>query len=73
MIRNGGRLLVQGESAFVQVSRDAVYEAYPDPDAGSIDQLSTVAIAAGGRLDIHGEGASCSSAMAARPPTGSSP
>ena len=49
---------MQGESAFVQVSRDSLYEASPDPDAGPIDQRSTVAIEAGGRLDIHGEGAS---------------
>ena len=57
VIRNGGRLLVQGESAFVQVSRDSLYEAHPDPDAGPIDQRSTVNIAAGGRLEVDGEDA----------------
>ena len=57
VIRNGGRLLVQGESAFVQVSRDSLYEAHPDPDAGPIDQRSTVDIAAGGRLEVDGEDA----------------
>ena len=57
VIRNGGRLLVQGESAFVQVSRDSLYEAHPDPDAGPIDEQSTVDIAAGGQMEIQGEGA----------------
>ena len=56
VVRNGGRLLVQGESAFVQVSNDSVYETFPDPDTGPIDQQSTVDIEAGGRMDIQGDG-----------------
>ena len=57
IIRNGGTLLVQGENAIVRVSYDALFEPSPDPDSGPIDQRSTVDVAAGGRMDIHGEGA----------------
>ena len=57
IVRNGGTLLVQGENAIVRVSLDALFEPSPDPDPGPIDQRSTVDIAAGGRMDIHGEGA----------------
>ena len=56
-IRNGGTFLVRGESAFVRVSRDAIYTTGPDPDAGSIDQQSIVNIESGGRMEIDGEGA----------------
>ena len=55
VIRNGGTLLVQGESAFVQVSRDAVTEAFPDPDPSPIDGRSTVDILSGGSLEVSGE------------------
>ena len=56
-IRNGGRLLVQGEEAFVQISRDSVNPFYPDPDPGPIDQQSVVAIQSGGAIEVDGEGA----------------
>ena len=54
-IRNGGTFRVRGESAFVRVSRDAIYTTGPDPDAGSIDQQSVVNIESGGRMEIDGE------------------
>ena len=56
-IRNGGTLLVQGEEAFAQVSRDLVGERFPDPDTGPIDQRSVVNILSGGVLEVDGEGA----------------
>ena len=56
-IRNGGRLLVRGEHAYVQVSRDSIWERYPDPDPGPIHQQSVVRIESGGRMDIDGAGA----------------
>ena len=57
-IRNGGRLLVQGEEASVVVSADLVNPLYPDPDTGPIDQQSVVAIQSGGAIEVDGEGAS---------------
>ena len=57
IIRNGGRLLVRGENAFAQVSRDSTYERFPDPDSGPINQPSTVRIESGGRMEVDGEGA----------------
>ena len=57
VIRNGGRLLVRGESAFVQVSLDAVHPNSPDPDTGPIDRQSTVNIESGGRMEIDGANA----------------
>ena len=57
-IRNGGRLVVRGESGFVQVSRDSFNEEYPDPDTGPIDQSSVVRVESGGRIEIDGEDAS---------------
>ena len=56
-IRNGGKLLVRGESAFVRVSRDWLYSISPDPDPGPIHQQSVVRIESGGRMDIDGAGA----------------
>ncbi len=56
-IRNGGRLWVQGEQAFVQISKDSVYPPNPDPDTGPIDQQSVVAIQSGGAIEVDGEGA----------------
>ena len=53
-IRNGGRLLVQGEEASVRVSWGVVGV---DPDTGPIDQQSVVNLLSGGRLDVAGEGA----------------
>ena len=55
IIRNGGRLLAQGESAFVRISRDSIYERFPDPDTGPINQRSVVRIESGGRMEIRGE------------------
>ena len=57
VIRNGARLLVRGESAFVRISRDSVFSNFPDPDAGPIDQQSVVNIESGGRMEIDGENA----------------
>ena len=57
IIRNGGRLLVRGEHAYVQVSQDSIWERYPDPDPGPIHQRSVVRIESGGRMDIDGAGA----------------
>ena len=54
-IRNGGRLLVQGEEAFVGVSQDSVWLRFPDPDTGSIDQQSVVDIQSGGAIEVDGE------------------
>ena len=56
-IRNGGRLLVQGEDAFIGVSHDSVYPDYPDPDAGPIDQRSVVNVLSGGGIEVTGESA----------------
>ena len=56
-IRNGGRLLVQGEEAVVVVSQDWVNPDSPDPDTGPIDQQSVVAIQSGGAIEVDGEGA----------------
>ena len=56
-IRNGGRLVVRGDSAFARVSRDSIYERFPDSDPGPIDQRSVVNIESGGRMEIEGEGA----------------
>ena len=56
-IRNGGRLLVRGEGAFVGVSRDSVSLNYPDPDTGSINQRSVVDILSRGRMEVTGENA----------------
>ena len=56
-IRNGGRLLVRGESAFVQVSRDSIFQRITDPDTGPINQASVVRIESGGRMEVDGEGA----------------
>ena len=56
-IRNGGRLLVQGEDAFVGISQDSVHPNYPDPDTGPITQRSVVNVLSGGRMEITGEGA----------------
>ena len=56
-IRNGGRLLVQGEDAFAGISQDSVHPNYPDPDAGPITQRSVVDVLSGGRMEITGEGA----------------
>ena len=55
IIRNGGMLLAQGESAFVRISRDSIYERFPDPDTGPINQRSVVRIESGGRMEIRGE------------------
>ena len=55
IIRNGGRLLAQGESAFVRISLDRIYERFPDPDTGPINQRSVVRIESGGRMEIRGE------------------
>ena len=55
IIRNGGRLLAQGESAFVRISRDSIYQRFPDPDTGPINQRSVVRIESGGRMEIRGE------------------
>ena len=55
-IRNGGRLLVQGENAFVRVSRDSSGVS-PDPDTGPINQPSVVRIESGGRMEIDGKNA----------------
>ena len=57
-VRNGGRLLVQGERALVLVSRDAELPNRPDPDSDPVDQRSTVDILGGGRLEVRGDGAS---------------
>ena len=57
VIRNGGRLLVRGESAFVRVSQDSTFSQLPDPDPGPINQQSVVRIESGGRLEIDGAGA----------------
>ena len=46
-IRNGGRLLVRGEEANVEVSRDAINPDFPDSDTGPIDQRSEVSILSG--------------------------
>ena len=54
-IRNGGRLLVQGEDAVVVVSADRVNPLYPDPDTGPIDQQSVVDIQSGGAIEVDGE------------------
>ena len=54
-IRNGGRLLVQGERAYLGVSQDMVNPNFPDTDTGSIDQSSTVNIHSGGRIEVIGE------------------
>ena len=54
-IRNGGRLLVQGERAYVGVSQDMVNPNFPDSDTGSINQPSTVNIHSGGRIEVIGE------------------
>ena len=54
-IRNGGSLLVRGERAFAQVSRDSIYERIPDPDTGSVSQRSVVNVESGGRMEIDGE------------------
>ena len=56
-IRNGGRLLVRGEHAYVQVSQDSIWERYPDPDPGPIHQQSVVRIESGGRMVLDGAGA----------------
>ena len=56
-IRNGGKLLVRGEGAFVRVSRDSFFPLGPDPDTGPIDQPSVVRIESGGRMEVDGEGA----------------
>ena len=56
-IRNGGRLVVRGESAFARISRDSINPNFPDSDPGSIDQRSIVSIESGGRMEIGGEGA----------------
>ena len=56
-IRNGGKLLVRGESAFVRVSRDSLFSISPEPDTGPINQQSVVRIESGGRIDIDGAGA----------------
>ena len=56
-IRNGGKLLVRGEDAFVRVSRDSVYSNYPDPDDGPINQRSVVNVLSGGRMEVTGENA----------------
>ena len=55
VVRNSGTLLVQGERAFVRVSRDSVNANFPDPDSGPIDQRSVVSIESGGRIEIDGE------------------
>ena len=55
IIRNGGRLLAQGESAFVRISLDGIYERFPDPDTGPINQRSVVRVESGGRMEIRGE------------------
>ena len=55
IVRNGGTMQVRGESAFVQVSRDSIYERYPDPDPGPIHQSSVVHIESGGRMEVAGE------------------
>ena len=54
-IRNGGRLLVQGEEAFVGVSQDSVWPRIPDPDTGPIDQQSVVNVQSGGAIEVDGE------------------
>ena len=54
-IRNGGRLLVQGEEALVGVSHDSVWPHIPDPDTGPIDQQSVVDIQSGGAIEVDGE------------------
>ena len=56
-IRNGGRLLVQGEGAFVGVSQDLVSLNYPEPDRGPINQRSVVNVLSGGRMEVTGENA----------------
>ncbi len=56
-IRNGGKLLVRGEDAFVRVSRDSVSPNVPDPDDGSINQRSVVNVLSGGRMEVTGENA----------------
>ena len=57
-IRNGGRLLVQGQRAFAGVSRGGpVYAESPDPDTSPITQRSVVTIESGGRFEVVGEGA----------------
>ena len=54
-IRNGGRLLLQGEDAFVGISRDSVNPNFLDPDDGPITQRSVVNVLSGGRMEIAGE------------------
>ena len=56
-IRNGGRLLLRGESAFAGVSRGDVSPLFPDSDTGPINQRSVVNVLSGGRMEITGEGA----------------
>ena len=56
-IRNGGRLLVRGESAWARVSRGDVNPDIPDSDTGSIDQRSVANVLSGGRMEVTGEGA----------------
>ena len=48
---------MRGESAYVVVSRDAVNPNFPDPDAGPIDQRSTVDVESGGRVEVDGANA----------------
>ena len=56
-IRNGGRLLVRGESAWAGVSRGDVNPDFPDSDTGPVNQRSVVNVLSGGRMEIAGEGA----------------
>ena len=57
IIRNGGRLLIRGESAVALVSVDGIYERFPDSDTGPIEQPSAVIVESGGRIEIEGAGA----------------
>jgi len=54
-IRNGGRLLLQGERALADISRDTFNPEFPDSDIDSINQSSTVNIHSGGRIEVSGE------------------
>ena len=55
-IRDGGKLLVEGERAFVGVSRGGPrYEPVSDPDDRPVNQRSVVTIESGGRMEVDGD------------------
>ena len=53
-ISNGGALVLRGAQGYVNVSRDAVNQDFPDDDRGSVGPQSVVNIRSGGRLEVDG-------------------